>query len=137
MLIAGGSGSDSGGNPSPVESVETDPTDEGGNGNGPDQERREAEEQREEQQERGQIHTEGEERLPPGLTTCSRTAFANPVTTCGFALNVERAFYASGESSTITAHSNTTGLDYTMQCGGFNPVTCTGGNEAAVYILAE
>jgi hypothetical protein len=44
--------------------------------------------------------------------------------------------WLSGPGNTFTAHSPTTGEDYTMTCSaGVSVLTCTGGNDAAVYIV--
>lgn len=64
----------------------------------------------------------------------------NGVTTEGFADNVFSAFSSAYASSgtpnvTVSAYSPTTGRSYTMSCwdsGSY--VTCTGGNNAVVYI---
>jgi hypothetical protein len=66
---------------------------------------------------------------------CSGSLSANENTTCGFAENVERAYYAEigNGSGTIVAYSPTTGETYSMYCTAGSPHACTGGNDAAVY----
>jgi hypothetical protein len=64
-------------------------------------------------------------------------AAANDHTSCPFALNVRDQYVGSGGNGSavsITAHSPVTNKDYTMQCSGSQPVTCSGGNDAVVYL---
>ena len=70
-----------------------------------------------------------------GSGNCSGSLSANSVTTCGFAENVEDAYYAEigSGSGTVYAYSPTTGQTYSMYCSAGSPHTCTGGNDAAVY----
>lgn len=66
---------------------------------------------------------------------CGGSLSANENTTCGFAENVEQAYYeeiGSG-SGTVYAYSTTTGQSYSMYCTAGSPHSCTGGNNAAVY----
>ncbi len=66
---------------------------------------------------------------------CGGTLSANENTTCGFAENVEEAYYdeiGSG-SGTVFAYSPTTEQYYDMYCTAGSPHECTGGNDAAVY----
>ncbi|MDX6609996.1 MAG: hypothetical protein QOF85_1921 [Solirubrobacterales bacterium] len=78
--------------------------------------------------------------LPPNVEPCSSTVFVKErqsgehYTSCPFALEVERAYVGSGESSPISAYSPTTGKLYTMTCTGVAPVACRGGENATVYI---
>jgi serine/threonine protein kinase len=72
--------------------------------------------------------------LPPNLEPCSDTVSVGPVTSCPFALNVEQAYYASGEAAEIGAYSPVTGIEYTMECSGLAVVLCAGGKGASVYI---
>lgn len=70
-----------------------------------------------------------------GSGNCGGSLSANSVTTCGFAENVEDAYYAEigSGSGTVIAHSPTTGQTYSMYCTAGSPHECTGGNDAAVY----
>jgi Protein kinase domain/SPOR domain len=56
-------------------------------------------------------------------------------TSCAFAREVAAAYYAGGESSQIEAYSPKTELTYSMTCTGTNPVLCTDGDTARVYLL--
>jgi len=71
--------------------------------------------------------------VPSDATSCGPGVYVNSNTTCPFAANV-LAGYLSAPGNTFPAHSPVTGQDYTMTCSGSAPVTCTGGNDAAVYI---
>lgn len=66
---------------------------------------------------------------------CGGSLAANENTTCGFAQNVEQAYYAElgSGSGTVIAYSPTTGETYSMYCTAGSPHECTGGNDAAVY----
>ena len=70
-----------------------------------------------------------------GSGNCGGSLSANEVTTCGFAENVEDAYYAEigSGSGTVIAYSPTTGETYSMYCTAGSPHECTGGNDAAVY----
>ncbi|HMI82314.1 MAG TPA: hypothetical protein VK480_11040 [Solirubrobacterales bacterium] len=67
--------------------------------------------------------------------SCGGSLSANQYTTCGFARNVEAAYYSEigSGSGTITAYSPTTEEYYSMYCTAGSPHECTGGNNAAVY----
>ncbi len=67
-------------------------------------------------------------------SSCGGGLSVNSVTSCAFAQNVSDTYYQSGRSGTLTVWSPTTQQYYTMFCSGSNPVTCTGGNNAAIYI---
>lgn len=70
-----------------------------------------------------------------GSGNCGGSLSANEHTTCGFAENVENAYFeeiGSG-SGTVIAYSSTTGQTYSMYCTAGSPHECTGGNDAAVY----
>ncbi|MBE6478017.1 MAG: hypothetical protein E7Z97_08130 [Propionibacteriaceae bacterium] len=75
---------------------------------------------------------------PVGATECSPTVAAGSErTSCEFALNVADAWERSprGETQTVEAYSPVTGQDYTMTCASVSGyTTCTGGNDAVVYI---
>ena len=66
---------------------------------------------------------------------CGGALSANEHTTCGFAENVEAAYYAEigSGSGTVYAYSPTTNQEYSMYCTAGSPHECTGGNDAAVY----
>ncbi|MEO3937330.1 hypothetical protein V3N99_11295 [Dermatophilaceae bacterium Soc4.6] len=73
-----------------------------------------------------------------GTGAWSRTAAGTSQTSCPFALAVQRAFVAGsprpGQPRTVSATSPVTGKAYPMACTGDQPVTCTGGNGAVVYL---
>ena len=70
-----------------------------------------------------------------GLTPCSETVSAGPSTSCPFALEVERAWRSAGPGTAfIDVLSPVTGKTYRMQCSAGDPVICTGGDGAAVFI---
>ncbi|MGH3430268.1 MAG: SPOR domain-containing protein, partial [Mycobacteriales bacterium] len=58
-----------------------------------------------------------------------------PYTSCPFAREVARAYYASGESGEVVAYSPVTEKPYTMNCSGTDPVLCTDGKSARVYLF--
>lgn len=67
----------------------------------------------------------------------SRSAVGSSVTSCEFAISVRSTYLSqggSGESRVVRAYSPVTGRTYTMSCSGGDVVTCTGGNNAVVYI---
>lgn len=70
-----------------------------------------------------------------GSGNCGGSLSANEVTTCGFAENVEDAYYAEigSGSGTVRAYSPTTGETYSMYCTAGSPHECTGGDDAAVF----
>lgn len=89
-------------------------------------------------------HAPARESVPSAPTSPHRTArtrgcggglSVGPVTSCGFARNVRKAFSRSGgaEAATVTALSPTTQRRYTMSCSGGHPHECTGANGASVY----
>lgn len=75
---------------------------------------------------------------PEGTTSssgnCVGSLSANQYTTCGFAENVEAAYFGEigSGSGTVIAWSPTTERDYSMYCSAGEPHVCTGGNEAEV-----
>ena len=73
--------------------------------------------------------------LPAGSTPCpeAQGLWVNGVTTCPFAENTRSAYAESSGSRKLQAYSPVTGVTYDMTCTGSSLVTCTGGNEAAVY----
>ncbi len=70
-----------------------------------------------------------------GSGNCSGSLSANQYTTCGFAENVEDAYYSEigSGAGTVYAYSPTTGRTYSMYCTAGSPHECTGGNNAAAY----
>lgn len=73
--------------------------------------------------------------VPSDAESCGAGVFARSgSTSCSFALNVASDYYSSG-SNRFQSFSPATGQTYTMTCGGGSPVVCTGGNNAAVYLL--
>lgn len=70
-----------------------------------------------------------------GSGSCGGSLSANSVTTCGFAANVQQAYFEEIGSGpgTVYAYSPTTGQTYSMYCSSGSPHECTGGNDAAVY----
>ena len=83
--------------------------------------------------------------VPTGSKECARqgtgpfaaAGTANETTSCPFAINVRRAYLASGlkgKSGKIRAYSTTTKRHYVLDCSGSQPVLCTGGVAARVII---
>jgi hypothetical protein len=66
---------------------------------------------------------------------CGGSLSANGNTTCGFAANVQQAYFEEIGSGpgTVVAYSPTTGQTYSMYCTAGSPHECSGGNDAAVY----
>lgn len=63
------------------------------------------------------------------------SASGNSGTTCAFAEEVRFSYNdAGGGTGYFDAYSPVTGKVYTMYCSGYAPVTCTGGNNALVYL---
>ncbi|MFC9355174.1 hypothetical protein ACFTZB_01125 [Rhodococcus sp. NPDC057014] len=65
------------------------------------------------------------------------SAVGTAVTSCGFAEEVRRQYLNQpqrGRPVTIEADSPVTGQRYPMGCGGVRVVTCSGGNNAVVYV---
>ncbi|WP_230990321.1 serine/threonine protein kinase [Rhodococcus oxybenzonivorans] len=65
------------------------------------------------------------------------SAVGTAVTSRGFAEEVRRQYLSQlqrGRPVTIVADSPVTGQRYSMFCGGMRVVTCTGGNNAVVYV---
>lgn len=72
-----------------------------------------------------------------GSAPFASVAVGSSVTSCEFAESVWFEYLAAGgdgESMTVDAYSPVTGQVYTMSCAGGPVVTCTGGNNAVVYI---
>jgi hypothetical protein len=67
----------------------------------------------------------------------SRSAVGSNVTSCEFASAVRSSYLSAGGdggSKVVRAYSPVTGRSYTMSCSGGSVVTCTGGDNAVVYI---
>lgn len=72
---------------------------------------------------------------PSAGTSCGNGVSVGPNTTCGFAFNVQEAYYNRGGGTvTIQAASPTTGMIYTMTCTAGAPTLCKGGDNASVFI---
>lgn len=86
--------------------------------------------------------------FPPGARPCaptsgpvggfSQAAAGTQVTSCPFAEEVRKSYGANPERNTtviIPAYSPVTRETYDMTCSGDRLVTCTGGNNAVVYLI--
>lgn len=71
-----------------------------------------------------------------GTGPFAAVAAGNSATSCPFALNVQTTFTGgpAGTPSTLEVWSPVTSKLYVMTCTGTQPVTCTGGNNAIVYL---
>ncbi len=80
-------------------------------------------------------NAEGAVTPPAGSSACpgAKTLWVNSHTSCPFAHNTRSAYAEAGGSHLLQVYSPKTGLTYEMSCSGSGLVTCTGGNEAAVY----
>ena len=75
--------------------------------------------------------------VPADATDCGAGIYARAgSTSCGFAYNVAEAYLSSG-AGTVQAFSPATGQTYSMTCTSGVVITCTGGNNAAVYIASS
>ena len=75
--------------------------------------------------------------LNTGAGQYSSASVGSNQTSCEFAGSVWSEYQlvaGNGQSATINAYSPVTGAVYTMSCSGGAVVTCTGGNNAVVYI---
>jgi serine/threonine protein kinase len=72
---------------------------------------------------------------PAGSESCSGASelWVNQYTTCPFAENVQSAYAEANGAHEISVYSPVTGKTYAMKCTGTRLITCTGGNNAAVY----
>lgn len=86
--------------------------------------------------------------FPPGARPCpattgpvggfSQAAAGTDVTSCPFAEEVRKSYGANPVRNTtviIPAYSPVTRETYDMTCSGDRLVTCTGGNNAVVYLI--
>jgi serine/threonine-protein kinase len=72
-----------------------------------------------------------------GSSPYSHAAAGNDHTSCPFAQAVRSAYLTSGANGsdvTVEAYSKVTKLWYVMTCTGSQPVRCTGGNDALVWL---
>jgi hypothetical protein len=72
-----------------------------------------------------------------GSSPYSHAAAGNDHTSCPFAQAVRSAYLTSGANGsdvTVQAYSKVTKLWYVMTCTGNQPVRCTGGNDALVWL---
>jgi hypothetical protein len=75
--------------------------------------------------------------VPSDAESCGSGVFVESgSTSCAFGLNVADDYFSAGGGS-FESFSPTTGESYTMSCSGGSPITCTGGNNAVVYIAAS
>ncbi|BBY62186.1 hypothetical protein [Mycolicibacterium helvum] len=76
--------------------------------------------------------------VPTYATQCtSGVAVGSSETSCAFAANVNNAYWSQpnhGGSVRVWAFSPVTGQAYLMTCSGQRVVTCSGGNNAVVYL---
>jgi hypothetical protein len=73
---------------------------------------------------------------PPGRSSCGGDLSVGPVTSCGFAQNVEQAYdQTKGGNRAVTAFSPATGVSCKIDCTGGSPHACTGGttNGGSLY----
>lgn len=72
---------------------------------------------------------------PAGSSPCPGTSglWVNSVTSCPFAKNARSAYAEAEGANRLQIYSPVTGVTYDMTCRGSSLVTCTGGNNAAVY----
>lgn len=72
---------------------------------------------------------------PAGSAPCpeAKGLWVNGVTSCPFAMNTRSAYAEAGGAHKIQVYSPVTGVTYDMTCAGSSLVTCTGGNDAALY----
>jgi serine/threonine protein kinase len=72
---------------------------------------------------------------PAGSLSCPGTSglWVGSATSCPFAKNTRSAYAESEGADSLQIYSPVTGVTYDMTCGGSSLVTCTGGNNAAVY----
>lgn len=75
---------------------------------------------------------------PAGSETCTgaKELWVNSVTSCPFAENTQSAYAEANGSKHLEVYSPVTGTTYAMACKGTSLITCTGGNEAAVYFAS-
>jgi serine/threonine protein kinase len=72
---------------------------------------------------------------PAESESCSGASelWVNQYTSCPFAENTQSAYAEANGSKQLSVYSPVTGKTYSMACKGTGLITCTGGNNAAVY----
>lgn len=82
------------------------------------------------------VQLTGQECGRTGTGPFAAAAAGNSATSCPFALNVQTSFVTgpAGTPATLEVWSPVTSRLYVMTCTGTQPVTCTGGNNAVVYL---
>jgi serine/threonine protein kinase len=75
---------------------------------------------------------------PPGSESCTGASelWVDQYTSCPFAENTQSAYAEANGSDSLSVYSPVTGKTYAMSCKGTSLITCTGGNNAAVYFGA-
>jgi hypothetical protein len=75
--------------------------------------------------------------VPGDAKSCGSGVFVQSSTTsCEFGLVVAQDYFASGGGS-FESFSPATGKNYSMSCSDGSPITCTGGENAVVYIASS
>jgi serine/threonine protein kinase len=84
---------------------------------------------------KGTPHPHKKPTPPAGSESCPEASelWVNQYTTCPFAENVQSAYAESDGAHKLSVYSPVTGKTYAMTCTGTTLITCTGGNNAAVY----
>lgn len=75
--------------------------------------------------------------LPAGLKSCGPGIGVSDSTTCQFARDVAAQVRSNGSDSgsfQVRAHSDTTDLDYTLNCVAGPVTVCTGGRAAVIHV---
>jgi len=72
----------------------------------------------------------------PVMTSCGGNTSVGPNTSCAFGQNVAVAYYdySGGGTAHLQVYSPVTGTYYSMTCVPGVPVSCSGGNNATVYL---
>lgn len=71
---------------------------------------------------------------PSYRESCGSDVYAAGSASCPFALNISAHYWSNPGAGSYRVFSPVTGVDYDVSCSGSNPVTCTGGNNAIVYL---
>jgi Glucodextranase, domain B len=71
-----------------------------------------------------------------GQNACAPGLAVGPDTSCAFAENVRSAYESDGQGI-VSAYSPVTNRTYEMDCSSSDPVVCTGGDKASVYISGD
>lgn len=86
---------------------------------------------------RGPVPADRPDTVPEYSTQCSPgVAVGSSRTSCAFAQAVRNAYFSEGGGDTVVIYpySPVTGRTYEMTCTGRNVITCTGGDNAVVYL---